>query len=104
MDYGSYESTQCIELSWPEDGCRETEFLITLTCVTPGTPAQLYGPPENCYEAEAAEFELESIHVLDDDGNPVKISEEIMAAIMGKELAQAVIEDAETDAMDSGDF
>lgn len=97
--YGSHESNQSVETE-----CKETEFQITLTCVTLGTPAQLYGPPESCYEAEAAEFELDSIHVLDNEGNPVKISEEILEAFVGKEMAQTLIEDAKVEAMESGDF
>ena len=34
--------------------CCDHEFEIT---VYPGTPAQTYGPPENCYPEEPPEFE-----------------------------------------------
>ena len=103
MSYGSHESSQYAEVIARGDG-KEAEFQLTLNCVTSGCPAQLYGPAENCYPAEAPEFELESIHVLDDDGNPIKISEEILKAVVGEDIFQTMVENAETEAMESGDF
>ena len=103
MSYGSHESSQYAEVLAKGDG-KEAEFQLTLNCVTLGCPAQLYGPPENCSPAEAAEFELDSVHVLDDEGKPVKISEEILEAVVGQTVARQMIEDAETEAMESGDF
>jgi len=29
----------------------------------PGRPAKLYGPPENCYEAEPAELDITAVYV-----------------------------------------
>lgn len=34
---------------------------VTLSLASRGRPAQLYGPPENCYPAEPAEWDVESI-------------------------------------------
>ncbi len=36
---------------------------ITITSYQPATPAQLYGPPENCYPAEDMSLEFE-VHTL----------------------------------------
>ena len=103
MSYGSHESRQCAEVLAKGDG-HEAEFLLTLNCVTLGSPAQLYGEPGDCYPAEAAEFELDSVHVLDGEGKPHLISEEILTAIVSEEVARQMIEDAETEAQESGDF
>jgi len=40
--------------------------LKVLADVTPGKPAQIYGPPENCYPAEDAEVELLDIWLIDE--------------------------------------
>lgn len=103
MSYGSHESNQYVEVLAKGDD-HEAEFLLTLNCVNPGRSAQLYGPAENCYPAEAAEFELESIHVLDGEGKPYLISEEILEAVVGEDAARQMVEDAETEAMESGEF
>ncbi len=103
MSYGSHESSQYVEVC-AKGGYKDAEFLLTLNCVSSGCAAQLYGEPGDCYPAEAAEFELESIHVLDDEDNPHLISMELLGAFVGNEVAQKMIEDAETEAMESGDF
>ncbi len=103
MNYVTHESSQYAEVLTKGDG-HEVEFLLTLNCVTLGSPAQLYGEPGDCYPAEAAEFELESVHVLDDEGKPHLISEEILRAIVGEEVVRQMIEDAKTEAIESGEF
>ena len=103
MSYGSHESSQYAEVLAKGDG-HEAEFQLTLNCVTLGCKAQLYGEPGDCYPAEAAEFELESIHVLDGEGKPHLISAEILKAVVGEEVAKQMVEDAETEAMGSGEF
>lgn len=103
MSYGSHESSQYVEVLAKGDG-HEAEFQFTLNCVSLGCKAQLYGEPGDCYPAEAAEFELESIHVLDGEGKPHHISEEILKAIVGEDVIRQMVEDAETEAMESGDF
>ena len=103
MSYGSHESSQYAEVLAKGDG-HEAEFQLTLNCVTLGCKAQLYGEPGDCYPAEAAEFELESIHVLDAEGKPHLISEEILKAVVGADVARQMIGDAETEAMESGEF
>ena len=103
MNYGTYESNQYAEVFAKGNG-KEAEFQLTLNCVTLGSSAQLYGEPGDCYPAEAAEFELESVHVLDDDGKPHLISEAILTAVVGQEAFQQMLSGAETKAMESGDF
>ncbi len=100
MSYGSHESSQYAEVG----AGHEAKFQLTLDCASLGCKAQLYGEPGDCYPAEAAEFELVSIHVLDADGNPHEISEEILKAVVGEDVARQMITDAETEAMESGDF
>ena len=41
---------------------------------------------------------------LDADGNPHEISEEILTAVVGEDVARQMITDAETEAMESGEF
>jgi hypothetical protein len=103
MSYGSHESSQYAEVSAKDDD-HEAEFQLTLNCVSLGCKAQLYGEPGDCYPAEAAEFELESVHVLDDEGKPHLISEDILKAVVGEDVARQMVEDAETEAMESGEF
>ena len=102
--YGSFESSQYAEIISGDDG-KEAEFQFTLICVSRGYSGCMYqnnGDPGD--PPEAAEFELDSLHVLDDDGNSVLITYQILEAIAGKELAQKMQDDAETEAMESGDF
>jgi hypothetical protein len=101
--YGSYYSRQGIEVVGQTDS-HTARFQIVLTCVSPGCAAQTYGPPENCYPAEAAEFELASIHLIDSAGNLHDISEELFKAIVGKLQAGLMIENAYDEAEESGDF
>ena len=35
--------------------------------VTPGVPAILYGPPENCREGEPPTVEIERVYIVDGD-------------------------------------
>ena len=102
-NYGSHESIQCIEVEIGGEA-RDTEVLFMLDCVSPGTKAQLYGPPENCYQAEAPEFEVESVHVLTPAGKWVKISEDILSAFAGTGLTLELVNKAIEDAIESGDF
>jgi len=102
--YGTHESSQYAEVISGDDG-KETEFQLTLNCVSRGDPGCMYmrnGDPG--YPPEAAEFELDSIHVLDDEGNPVPVTYQILEAFVGKDMALRMVENAETEAMESGDF
>ncbi len=101
--YGSHESNQYAEVIAKGDG-HEAHFQLTLNCVSLGCKAQLYGEPGDCHPDEAAEFELESIHVLDAEGKPHLISEDVLTAVVGVAVAREMVEDAETEAMESGDF
>ncbi len=96
-NYGSFESAQSIEVEAEGEYC-EAMFRLDMNCVSPGCKAQLFGPPENCYPAEDAEFELDTIHVLDGEGNPTEISEDLLSKIIGPELVAKLIERAVVDA------
>ena len=74
--YGSHESSQYVVVISGDDG-KETEFQFTLDCVSQGDFGCMYmrnGDPG--WPPEAAEFELDSLHVLDDDGNDVRRASE----------------------------
>lgn len=83
---------------------QEVEFQFTLNCVNRGNPGRVSGPPEHCYPPEGAEFELESIHVLDEDCKLIRVSEEVLTAIIGKEAFTEMLSAAETEADESGEF
>ena len=101
--YGSFVSNRSIEVT-VEDDITEVEFEFNLVCVTLSTPGQLSGPPEHCYEPEAAEFELDSIFVIDAEGNPHNVSENALTALIGQEVFQKMLEGAEAEADESGEF
>ncbi len=101
--YGSFVSNQCIEVAIGDESA-EIEFEFSLNCVTRSTPGQLSGPPENCYPPEAAEFELNSIDVIDAKGKSISISENALAAIIGQDQFDKMLEDAEIDADENGEF
>lgn len=101
--YGSHESNQYVEVISGDDG-KETEFQVTVNCVSRGDPGRMSGPPEDCYPSEAAEFELNSVVVMDDDGNPINMTYQLLEAFVGKELAQKMHDNAVTEAIESGDF
>lgn len=42
-------------------GEKEWEIKVSYRCTYKGCAAQTYGPPERCYPAEAAEFEIDDI-------------------------------------------
>ncbi len=101
--YGSHESEHYVEVI-RGDLAQEIGFCLSMNCSTPGTPAQLFGRPEDCYEAEAAEFELDSIHLIAQDGNHYLITDEIFSAMVGPEIEASMIEAARVEADESGDF
>ena len=101
--YGTYESEQYVEIVTGDNG-HEIGFCLTLSCSSRGTSAQLYGPPEGCYPAESAEFELDSVYLIASDGNHYLITDEIFSAFVGPEIEEKMIEDAKLEAEESGDF
>jgi len=50
----------------------DVEVVVTFTA-TPYVPAQVSGPPENCYPAEGGEIEIEEV-VREDSGDLVVLS------------------------------
>lgn len=103
MTYGTHESSQCVEVVKGDDTL-EIEYQLSLDCSNRGTPAQLYGRPEDCYEAEAPEFELGTVHVLDGGGKLWPLTEYQFYAVVGQEIADKMVEDAITEAIESGEF
>ncbi len=101
--YGSHTSEHYVEVV-TGDSASEVGFSLTMNCSSLGTPAQLCGRPEDCYEAEAAEFELDSIHLIAVDGNHYLITDEIFSAMVGPEIEESMIEAARAEADESGDF
>ena len=47
-----------------DDGL-DWEVSVTVACTSPYVPAQVYGPPENCYPSEGPEFEWDEFPVLE---------------------------------------
>lgn len=102
MAYGSFTSHQYIEFIFGDEA-RETEFLIDLICTARSTPGKYFGPPESCYPAEDAEFELDSIRVADDESKTtVVITEAALQNILGKTVANDLIEMAYQEAREYG--
>lgn len=101
--YGTYESEQYVEVIKGDDGV-EVGFLLTISCCSLGCRAQISGPPEGCYPAESAEFELDSVHLIGQDGNHYPITEEIFATFVGPEIEEIMVEAAKLDADENGDF
>ena len=99
----SFVSNQSIEVTVGDEST-EIEFELSLNCVTRSTPGRFHGPPEDCYDSEAAEFELSSISVINAVGNPISISENAVAAIVGQEPFNKMLEDAQVDADENGEF
>ena len=55
----NYSENKVVILKSVEDDGLQWEVSITVTCTSPYVPAQLCGPPENCYPAEGPEYEFE---------------------------------------------
>ena len=101
--YGTHESSQYVEVVTGDNGT-EIGFVLTMECSNRGTPAQIYGRPEDCYEAEAAEFELDTVHLIAEDGKHILLTSEIFSAIVGQDIETAMTEAAALEAEESGDF
>lgn len=102
--YGSYQSSQYIEVV-PGKELQEVELRIALICTSRGDPGCMYmsnGDPG--YPPEPAEFELDTVHVLDEEGKPIKINEDLLTVLMGQEAWERMFEDACVEAVESGEF
>ena len=100
--YGTHESTQYLEIKNRYDEYDEVEFQLTMICTAMGDPGSYYG--DGAYPPEAPEFELDTIHVLDEQSNPHKITWDVLVAFVGDEAAQKMVDSAINDAVESGDF
>jgi hypothetical protein len=76
------------------------ERVVEITgTVTPGSPGCTYGPPENCYEAEAPEVEVTSGVYLDDLGHPVcPLSTDELDALDYEACYEALVQTASDEA------
>ncbi len=97
--YGSFESHQSME--WLE---ADREFKIALVCTARSVRARLSGSPEDCYPAEAPEFELDSIHIVCLDGKLRLLEYHAFVAIFGTVEAAELLKAAEDEAIESGEF
>ena len=80
------------------------EVSITVNCTAPAQPAQLYGPPEDCYPAEGPEFELTDLCVV--AGKIVIVSTQdwrVGEALFGETMWLHLYYDAVTDAKENMD-
>lgn len=63
--------------------------------VTGGSPGSYSGPPEQCYEAELPDVEIERVFTVDDDGAQYDI---VLWRDEIEKIEAALIEEAEQDA------
>ncbi len=86
-----------------DDGL-QWEVSVTVTCTSPYVPAQLYGPPENCYPAEGPEFEWVEFEFFVGKTVIVKsTNEHVAAALFGELIWAQLVQDAITDAEENPD-
>ena len=100
--YGTYESTQYLEIKNRYDEYDEVEFQLTMTCTAMGDPGSYCG--DGAYPPEAPEFELSTIHYVDSDGKQLEINYDAFVTMLGSDDAQKLIDKAYDDAIESGDF
>lgn len=82
-----------------EDDSLQWEVSVTITCVSPYVPAKLYGLPEDCYPAEAAEFEFDEFEVFVGKTVILKSTDWTVAeALFGANIWNHLYDDAVTDA------
>ena len=100
--YGHF-TTRCYAevIQHMHDGYHEATFEITLNCVSPGSKGRLYGEPGDCYEAEASEWEIDTIQIIGDDGKGHTISEDVLKALVG-EKADKMLGDVVDEAIEDG--
>lgn len=82
----------------------EWEVSITVTCTSPYQPAQVYGPPEDCYPAEGPEFEFDSFEFF--AGNKMILRSEkwsVGEALFGENIWNHLYDDAVINAEENPD-
>ncbi len=73
----------------------EIPIKVKVSGMTPGRPARLYGPPEDCYPEEAPDFDFELfIETKDKDGKYIEtaLQKEIEDYIDMDDLHEEIIE------------
>lgn len=99
IDYTSYQS---VEVTDSQDNYKELIFAIDLKMTAAGRPAYISGLPEDCYPAEAAEYEVVQVGVDNPKVKTVWTYDEFHEFI-GSDIAAMVIEDAMLDAIENFD-
>ena len=71
----------------------DAELLVEVLNFRPAIPAKLYGPPELCYPAEPAEFDLGSIFLMLDYATAIDITKAMAEPLaLDEAFAEFVIE------------
>lgn len=107
-----YESTQSVEVYGPEGTGGEVSFTIGLTC-TAKSFAGCFDPRIGGEPPSGPEFDLTTVAfdvaVVNYKGGVIRrdtmhLSYDMFAAVVGREVADKVIERAEIEAAETGDF
>ena len=106
-----FESAQMVEVCGPKDTYQETEFVIGLTCSASSCPGN-YNNIDGGWPPEYAEFELATITVTVPSVNSkepgqtatLTLTYAQLAALVGQEAADVMIDTATEEAVESGDF
>lgn len=108
-----YESTQSFEVCGPEDSYNETEVTIGLECTVPYSPGY-FDPRWGGEPPSGPEFDVTSIVVavlkvnykgeIEGYEEPLNLTYRQFEALVGREVAEKLVERAETDAAENGDF
>lgn len=105
---GHYTYTTTVEVIGPKDITHDLEIAIILQCTAHGSPGILSGPPERCYPAEAAEFDVDCITirgVIHKTGQtPLPIEPQTLRYILGDSLDNILFETACEEANETGEF
>jgi len=97
----SREVRYTVEFERYIDEERVETYMLIHASVTPGTPSQLSGPPEKCYEGDAPEIEL--LEVVSAGPIPLTVemlSEEEVEMIMETALLEYEVLSLEQDDQD----
>ena len=95
----NYSENKVVILKSVEDDGLQWEVSITVTCTSPYVPAQLCGPPENCYPAEGPEYEFDEFEFFVGKVVILRSKSWVVAeALFGENIWNHLYDDAVTDA------
>jgi hypothetical protein len=103
VDYTSYQGLEVLDR---DENYHEVIFAIDVRMTSPGREAYISGPPENCYPAESAEFEIVQIGVDSKEVNTVWTEKEFSFFLgdVADKLLEAAILDAEENFVNEPDY